>query len=116
MNVTTYRPLQKAAWRPALRGKRAVQVGQAGIEKLGVAGVLAPVIGIGLAGSAAYLGIRAGLRETGATQWIGWIVGLTGLIAVVTTVGDLFYLGGLPRSEVNAQASNGITIPGAVQP
>ncbi len=116
MNVTTYRPLQKAAWRPALRGKRAIQVGQAGVEKLGVTGVLAPVVGIGLAGGIAYLGIRAGLKETGATQWVGWIVGLTGLIAVVTTIGDLFYLGGLPQSEVNAQASNGVTVPGTVQP
>ncbi len=111
MNVTTYRPLQKAAWRPALRGKRAIQVGQAGVEKLGVGGVLAPVIGIAIAGGVAYLGIRAGLRDTGATQWIGWIVGLTGLIAVVTTVTDLFYLGGLPRSEAELQVANGTVQP-----
>ena len=81
-----------------------------------MAGVLAPVIGIGLAGSAAYLGIRAGLKETGATQWIGWIVGLTGLIAAVTTIGDLFYLGGLPRSEADLQVANGTVMPGTVQP
>ena len=116
MTVTTYRPMARAAWRPALRGKRAVQIGQASAEKLGIAGVLAPILGLGVAGGAAYLGIRAGLKETGAIKWIGWIVGLSGLVAVVTTVADLFYIGGIPKSELAPQIAQETTSPGTVQP
>lgn len=111
MTVTTYRPMAKAAWRPALRGKHPVQVGQIAADALGVRAVLAPILGLAVAGGAAYLGIRAGLANSGATQWIGWIVGISGAIAVVTTLMDLFYLGATPQSTFVQTTS-----PGTVQP
>lgn len=116
MTVVTYRPMAKAAWRPGLRGKRAFQIGQVDPSRNGVMAVLAPILGLTVAGGAAYLGIRAGLRDSGGLRVIGWIVGISGIIAVAATLADLFYIGGMPRSEMPGQqiVNQTTTSPGTV--
>lgn len=114
MNVVTYRPMAKAAWRPALRGKRSFQIGQVSPGQSGVAAVLTPILGLTVAGGAAYLGLRAGIKDKGVLQVVGWIVGISGVIAVATTLADLFYIGGIPRSQMPGQQIVDQQTPGTV--
>ena len=105
MNAVTYRPMARAAWRPALRGKSPRQLSQADSSN-SVATVLMPIVGLGLTGAVAYFGIRAGVKGSGATKVFGWVFGLAGAFVSVNTLAALFFLGAQPQQVVQRQATS----------
>ena len=102
MNAVTYRPMARAAWRPALRGRKPRQLSQAEPNTPGVATVLLPIVGLGFTGAVAYFGLRAGIKGGGAAQVFGWIFGLTGAVVSLNTLGTLF-LGGAQSQQIAQQ-------------
>ena len=108
--------MPRAAWRPALRGKRTIQIGQVAAGSVGVGAVLEPIIGLGIAGAATYIGIRVGVQDTGVAQWLGWIVGISGAIAVLTTIADLYVIGSdMQKPEAGPGIVQQTTSPGTVE-
>ncbi len=88
MFAPSYRPVARAAWRPspALSAVQPFNLGQAATDGVGVPGVIGTLLGLGISGSAAYVGISAGLKQKGAHSVLGWVVGLSGSLAALATL------------------------------
>lgn len=90
MYATTYRQAPvRASWRPAaalFSSSRPFNLGQNATEGVGVKGVVGTLLGLGISGAAAYVGISAGLKQKGTHAVLGWIVGLSGSLATLATV------------------------------
>jgi hypothetical protein len=85
----------RAAWKPvALRGP--FRIGQSVGEGLGVAGVVLPIISLGISGSIAYVGMNAALNQRGWLSALGWVTGISGFLGILFTIGGLFVMGSVP--------------------
>lgn len=52
-------------------------------------GPLTTLLGLGLAGVTAYVGIRTGLDQKGAMKVMGWVVASAGTLSVLFLLGNL---------------------------
>jgi hypothetical protein len=88
----------RAMWRPSIR--RSVQVGQSSAEAIGIGAVLAPVLGIGLSGAIAYVGMRTALTQKGTYRALGWVVGIVGIIGGLSSLAWMMGFGSIPQSQL----------------
>jgi hypothetical protein len=107
MFATAYRPVPRAAWKPtaSLASVQPFNLGQNAADGVGVPGVIGTLLGLGISGSAAYVGISAGLKQKGAHSVLGWVVGLSGALAGLATLTAL--LGAAFKKPAQTTTSEG---------
>lgn len=88
----------RAMWRPAMR--RPFHVGQNAVEGIGVGAVMAPVIGLGISGAVAYVGMRAALTQKGWNSALGWVAGISGILGALSTLAWMIGFGSIPEAQL----------------
>jgi hypothetical protein len=61
------------------------RVGQTTTQGLGIYGIMAPLVGLGISGSIAYVGMHTALNQRGWLSALGWVAGISGILGALFT-------------------------------